>query len=80
MDSDRIYFNIKYRDGILERHFQSRFLGINSCILSFYLVFYPNFLVSRIFVRFFKTREKNGVFLNPPIDGIVNSMEQKTRV
>ncbi len=35
------------RDGILERYFQSRFLGINSSLLrlEFCLVFYPHFSV-----------------------------------
>jgi hypothetical protein len=35
------------RDGILERHFQTRFLGIYSSLLriEFFLVFYPHFSV-----------------------------------
>ncbi len=32
------------------------------------------------FVRIFKTREEYGFLLNPPVEGTVNSMEQKTLV
>jgi len=65
------------------------FLGINSSLC---LVIYPHFSVlqnvihelSRLsyFADFFvrKTREKYGFLENPPGEGSVNSMEQKTRV
>jgi hypothetical protein len=59
---------------------------------SFCLVFYPHFSVlpmaiheqSRVFifadffVRIFKTKEEYGFLQNPPVEGTVNSMEQKS--
>jgi hypothetical protein len=38
------------------------------------------FLVSGIFCKDFKTREEYGFLENTPVEGTVNSMEQKTRV
>ncbi len=59
--------------------------------LEFCMIFYPHFsflqngiheqprifLFRGLFVRFFKTMQKS---LNPPVEGTVNSKEQKTRV
>jgi hypothetical protein len=74
----------------------SKCLGINSSFLrlEFLSGFLPHFsvlqnairekirvfLFHRFFVRIFKTREENGFFLNPPVEGTLNSKEQKTRV
>jgi hypothetical protein len=60
--------------------------GINLSLLrlkvlsGFYLHFSVLFLFYGFFCRTFKTREEYGFFLNPPVEGTVNSMEQKTRV
>jgi hypothetical protein len=37
------------------------------------------FLFRGFFERIFKTREEYGFLLNPPVEGTVNSMEQKTQ-
>jgi hypothetical protein len=58
------------------------------------MVFYPHFSVLQnaihdtllcscfadFFMNIFNTREEYGFLLNPPVEGIVNSIEQKTRV
>jgi hypothetical protein len=80
--------NKENRDEVLEQHYYSRFLGINadflrlefarfSTLIFFYKMLFMNidssFLVSR--VRILKTRGEYG--FHPPVEGTVNSMEQK---
>jgi hypothetical protein len=75
------------RDGILERHFLWKFLGINSSFLR--LEFLSGCFLP-LFIRSLSIHENNRVFLfrgffskdflNPPGEGTLNSMEQKTRV
>jgi hypothetical protein len=68
------------RDGILERHVQSKFPDINSSLLRLELLsdFLPTFSVlqnaftNRIEISCFAS----GFFLNPPVEGTVNNMEQ----
>jgi hypothetical protein len=80
-------------DGILELHFLSRFLGINSSLLrlefsTLIFPFYKMLFMNRLefscfadfFVCIFKTRVEYGFLKNPPVEGTVNSIEQKTRV
>ncbi len=81
---------------ILERHFKSKFLIINSSsqtrvfvlfsalIFPFYKILFMSGLefsyFSDFLLRIFKTREEYGFLKNPPVEGIVNSMEQKSPV
>ncbi len=80
---------LDYRDGILERHFQSGFLCKNSSLLRLevFLVFYPQnaiheqnqvFLFRGFFVRISKIRVRFS--LKSATERTVNSMKQKTRV
>jgi hypothetical protein len=71
-----------YWDGILEKHFWSRFLGKKFSLLRH--LFFPGSLLSfslynfqRIIDSIFLFTDFLYKFVNPPVEGTVNSKEQK---